>query len=84
MRIAIFSDIHGNVRGLDACLDDLAAQGGADHIVGAGDFCLDGPRPREVLQRFVDAGAACVKGNTDRYIAERTADDDDEASSVAW
>jgi putative phosphoesterase len=83
MRIAIFSDIHGNMRGLDACLADLAAQGGADQIVGAGDFCLDGPRPREVLQRFDDLGAVCVKGNTDRYIAEPAADDE-EAGSVAW
>ena len=84
MRIAIFSDIHGNVRGLDACLADLAAQGGADQVVGAGDFCLDGPRPREVLQRFVDYGAVCVRGNTDRYIADAAPDDDEEADSVAW
>ncbi len=69
LRVAIFSDIHGNVRGLDACLDDLRAQGGADVIVGAGDFCMDGPRPLEVLQRLQELGARCVRGNTDRYIA---------------
>ena len=69
MRVAIVSDIHGNLRGLDACLADLAQQGGADTIVGAGDFCLDGPRPREVLARLVDVGATCIRGNTDRYIA---------------
>src|ERR1700685_1393044 len=67
LRCAIVSDIHGNVRGLGACLADLKAQGGADLIVGAGDYCMDGPRPREVLERLKEAGAACVRGNTDRY-----------------
>jgi predicted phosphodiesterase len=32
MRIAVLSDIHGNLVGLDACLADLHAQGGADAI----------------------------------------------------
>ena len=70
MRVAIVSDIHGNVRGLEACLADLRAQGGADLVIGAGDYCMDGPRPREVLECLKEAGATCVRGNTDRYIAE--------------
>jgi predicted phosphodiesterase len=70
MRVALFSDVHGNVRALDACLKDLRAQGGADAIAGAGDYCMDGPRPREVLERLVEIGARCVRGNTDRYIAD--------------
>ncbi|MBD5655794.1 MAG: metallophosphoesterase, partial [Candidatus Eremiobacteraeota bacterium] len=37
-RLALFSDIHGNIRGLEACLDDLQQQGGADTIVGVGDY----------------------------------------------
>lgn len=69
MRAAIVSDVHGNIRGLDACLADLAEQGGADIIIGAGDYCMDGPRPREVLERLEEIGARCVRGNTDRYIA---------------
>jgi predicted phosphodiesterase len=69
-RVAIFSDIHGNVRGLDACLDDLQQQGGADTIVGAGDYCMDGPRPRRVLKRLRSLGAHCLRGNTDRYISD--------------
>ncbi|MEO7202081.1 MAG: metallophosphoesterase family protein [Candidatus Tumulicola sp.] len=86
MRIAIISDIHGNLVGLDACLADLLAQGGADAIVAAGDLCLDGPKPKKVLQRLAEVGARCIRGNTDRYIA---AGDLDEASAiqdsqVAW
>ncbi len=70
MRVAVFSDIHGNLVGLDACLADLESQGGADAIVAAGDLCLDGPKPRKVLQRLEDLGVACVRGNTDRFLAD--------------
>ena len=68
MRIAVLSDIHGNLVGLDACLADLYAQGGADVVVAAGDLCLDGPKPKKVLQRLEEIGAKCVRGNTDRYL----------------
>jgi len=86
MRVAVFSDIHGNIRGLDACLADLALQGGADTIVGAGDFCMDGPHPREVLERLTEVGALCVRGNTDRYISDpaTVAVDEDDAASLEW
>jgi predicted phosphodiesterase len=86
MRIAIFSDIHGNVRGLDACLDDLAEQGGADTLVGAGDFCLDGPRPSQVVDRLRERGVVCLRGNTDRYIADGSepGEDPEEAAQIAW
>ena len=89
MRIAILSDIHGNLTGLDACLGDLNAQGGADLIVAAGDLCLGGPKPKKVLQRLTDVGAQCIRGNTDRYIANP--DDiapgeieDGEAKQIQW
>ena len=52
MRVAILSDIHGNLVGLDACLTDLRNQGGAEAIVAAGDLCMDGPKPKKVLQRL--------------------------------
>jgi putative phosphoesterase len=70
MRVALFSDIHGNLVGLDACLTDLRQQGGADVIVAAGDFCMDGPRPKRVLQRLAEIGAQCLRGNTDRFLAD--------------
>jgi putative phosphoesterase len=85
-RVAIFSDIHGNIRALDACLADLREQGWADEIVGAGDFCMDGPRPREVLERLEELGARCVRGNTDRYIGDlaEVTGDEAEFAAVAW
>jgi predicted phosphodiesterase len=69
VRVAILSDIHGNAVALEACLADLAAAGGADRIVAAGDLCMDGPRPRKVLRRLREAGAHILRGNTDRMIA---------------
>jgi predicted phosphodiesterase len=69
VRVAILSDIHGNALALDACLADLAAAGGADRIIAAGDLCMDGPRPRKVLERLRGAGADVLRGNTDRTIA---------------
>jgi putative phosphoesterase len=86
MRVAILSDIHGNLTGLDACLADLAAQGGADVVVAAGDHCLDGPKPKKVLQRLEELGAQCLRGNTDRYLSQSGGEsfDDVEDSQIAW
>jgi predicted phosphodiesterase len=88
MRIAILSDIHGNLVGLDACLADLQAQGGADVVVAAGDLCLDGPKPKKVLQRLQEIGAQCLRGNTDRFISDRESEaamlDDAERRQIAW
>lgn len=70
MRVAIVSDVHGNLVGLDACLADLTQQGGADIIVAAGDLCMDGPRPKRVLQRLNEIGAQCLRGNTDRFLCD--------------
>jgi len=69
MRVAVLSDIHGNLVGLDACLADLHGQGGADAIIAAGDLCLDGPKPKKVLQRLEEVGAQAIRGNTDRYLS---------------
>jgi predicted phosphodiesterase len=86
VRIALLSDLHGNAVALDACLDDLAAIGGADRIVAAGDLCMDGPRPRKVLERLRDAGAKAVRGNTDRMIALDDPDDygPEESAAIRW
>ncbi len=82
MRVAVLSDIHGNLRALEAVLADLEREGGADRIVAAGDLCLDGARGREVLDRLAAAGASALRGNCDRYIAE--GDDEGEEDEIAW
>jgi predicted phosphodiesterase len=86
MRIAILSDIHGNVHALNRCLDDLASRGGAEVIVAAGDLCLDGPKPKRVLERLAEIGARCLRGNTDRMIGEGDFEHYDEADvrAIQW
>jgi predicted phosphodiesterase len=87
MRIAVFSDVHGNLLALDACLTDLESQGGADAVVVAGDLCVDGPKPKKVLQRLEEVGAQCVRGNTDRYVSDETPNGEllpSEAAQIAW
>lgn len=86
MRLGVLSDIHGNLVALDACLADLAGQGGADLIVAAGDHCLDGPKPKKVLQRLEEVAAQCVRGNTDRYLSETGVEsfEEIEDAQIAW
>jgi len=86
VRVALLSDIHGNAVALDACLADLAAAGGADRIVAAGDLCMDGPRPRKVLRRLREVGAHVLRGNTDRMIAldDPAIHERDEREAIMW
>ncbi len=86
MRIAVLSDIHGNLHALDRCLEDVRERGGADVIVAAGDLCLDGPKPKQVLKRLDEVGARCLRGNTDRMVGEADLDqlDPEDARGVRW
>ena len=51
MRIALISDIHGNLLALEAVLADIAAQGGVDAYWILGDFSSLGYDPVGVLER---------------------------------
>ena len=70
MRIAIFSDVHGNLTALEAILADIDGRDNIDAILFGGDLCLFGPRPAACLSviRERDEEIACVYGNTDRWI----------------
>ncbi len=69
MRIALFSDIHGNSIALDAVLADIQAQGGVDAYWVLGDLVAIGPDPVGVLERLFELPEAYfVRGNTDRYV----------------
>jgi predicted phosphodiesterase len=64
MRIALLSDIHGNLVALEAVLAELA-QNPPDQILCLGDVVEGGPQPRAVLARLVELGCPIVLGNTD-------------------
>ncbi len=85
MRVAILSDIHGNVVALDAILADLANAGSVDQVVVAGDLVWAGPRPREVVDRVIALGATVIQGNTDAFFNMKPDDPPDgkEASRFA-
>lgn len=64
MRIAIFSDIHGNVQALDAVLADVATQQ-PDAVYCLGDLVGYGANPNEVTERIRRDGMPTVIGNYD-------------------
>ena len=69
--LAILADIHGNSIALQAVLNDLERQGGADHMMVLGDLAVFGPDPRGVLTLLQENGPIFyVCGNTDRYLVE--------------
>lgn len=69
MRVAIISDIHGNLVALGAALADIAGQA-VDQIVCLGDVALAGPQPREVSQRLRALGYPVVMGNCDAWMLD--------------
>lgn len=71
MRIAVFSDIHGNLAAFAAVLADIAAAG-ADQLVCLGDLALNGPWPGECVAAVRDSGALSVHGNTDLALLRAT------------
>jgi putative phosphoesterase len=64
MRLAIISDIHGNLVALEAVLADIERQH-FDQVICLGDVVEDGPNPRECLHRIHALGCKTVMGNTD-------------------
>jgi putative phosphoesterase len=73
MRIAIISDVHGNQIALDAVLNDLNSQPEIDLLVIAGDLCLNGPCPREVLHTIQALNCPVIQGNVDTDVVDQTA-----------
>lgn len=70
MRIAVISDIHGNVSALDAVLEDISRRG-ADRIVNLGDS-LSGPfDARATAERLMPLDFLTIRGNHDRQLWDR-------------
>lgn len=69
MRIALFSDIHGNNIALNAVLDDIQSKGGVDAIWILGDLAAFGQAPVKTLERLAGLTATTqISGNTDRFL----------------
>ena len=67
MRVAVVSDIHGNLTALEAVVADLERQG-VDQVFHGGDLALMGAQPAEVIDRVRELGWTGVVGNTDELL----------------
>jgi predicted phosphodiesterase len=82
-RLAVISDIHGNVRALETVLADIKTRG-ADAIVNLGD-CVTSPLwPQETYGLLASLSLATVRGNHDRSLAECPFDDLPPAAQFAY
>jgi diadenosine tetraphosphatase ApaH/serine/threonine PP2A family protein phosphatase len=88
MRIAVLSDVHGNLEAFRACLDNARARG-ADRIVLLGDLVGYGADPVAVLDiamAEVADGALAVLGNHDEAVVSDAPSRMNEmaAAAIAW
>ncbi len=71
-RLAVFSDVHGNVGALNAVMRAIDAAK-PDHVAIAGDHTLNGPDPAgsvDAVRQLESAGAVVIQGNTDIAVAD--------------
>lgn len=69
-RIALFSDIHGNLVALDAVLADVA-RAGVREMYCLGDLVGYGPDPEGVIDRVKALGIPTILGNYDEGVGNR-------------
>jgi diadenosine tetraphosphatase ApaH/serine/threonine PP2A family protein phosphatase len=69
MRLAVLSDVHGNLLALEAVLADIGVEGAPDAYLVLGDLAAFCPWPAETLARLRELPeASFLRGNTDRYL----------------
>jgi predicted phosphodiesterase len=84
MRIAVLSDIHGNLPALEAVLTALKPY---DALWQLGDIVGYGPQPDEVVALLAAEGATGVRGNHDSAaigLLDTEAFNDDARTAVEW
>jgi predicted phosphodiesterase len=79
--VILMSDIHGNLPALEAVAASLPEH---DAVYVAGDLCLEGPKPAEVVDFLRQREWQCVVGNTDRDIVEGGEGDSAKDQRIRW
>jgi predicted phosphodiesterase len=69
MRLAVISDIHGNLEALEAVLLEIDRLS-VDGVVALGDIVGYGPDPLACIYRIREAQASCVLGNHDAALVD--------------
>lgn len=71
IKVAVMSDIHGNMQALEAVLDDIKLEN-CDKIFCLGDIAMAGPNPLEVTELIKKMSESpdfeIIQGNTDEMI----------------
>ena len=73
MKIAVISDIHGNMEALNAVLEDIKSNN-CDKIFCLGDYAMAGPEPDIAVNFFMAQKYTMIQGNTDLMIATYSED----------
>lgn len=88
LRVAVVTDVHGNLQALRAVLDDLRRRGPFDRLIAGGDYCLSGPEPAEAFDLICEHADVLLKGNTDRDIVDEGMSDPDlgykKRAAIEW
>ena len=77
MKIAVISDIHGNMEAINAVMQDIIEQK-CDRLFVLGDYAMAGPEPKAAIEYFIkkqnDENTVMIQGNTDLLIADYSND----------
>jgi predicted phosphodiesterase len=76
LRVAIISDIHGNLVALKTVLNEIN-KSKPNQLVCLGDVAASGPEPHEVVDLLQHTKCSFVMGNTDEWIIDPKADEID-------
>ncbi|MCQ6564096.1 metallophosphoesterase family protein [Paenibacillus mendelii] len=79
-RIAIISDIHGNIPALEAVLSDISERG-IKRIFCLGDLIGKGPHPKQAIDKIKNSCESVVLGNWDDWLTSRP---DEEQEHALW
>src|SRR3954454_10170968 len=69
MKIALISDIHGNLVSLQAVLEDIN-KCHVDQIICLGDVATTGPQPHEVITLLRELNCPSLMGNHEDYLLQ--------------
>jgi predicted phosphodiesterase len=69
VRIAVYSDIHGNTPGLEAVHEQIDAMGGVEREICLGDVVYGGPGTGDIVARLRDRNVVLLRGNHDEDLA---------------
>ena len=70
-RYAIITDIHGNIEGLNAILDDIKTKD-VDDIFCLGDVIDIGPNSKECVDKLIEQNIKTILGNHELYLLRGT------------